>query len=138
VRHAILDQCPPLRCHTLSHISGPLLKYVTHLGTPNVFVVHTYIHIIFTGKFVLVRGGSCLGGFVRGFLFGRFFRGDFCLSPLLSAYIRYNRNLNITFNFRFRMYEKKLKSVTSHMLLDPSPCHKLSHLGTPPPRLPRA
>ena len=34
----------------------------------------------------------CLEGFVRG---------GFCPPPLLSEYIRYNRKLNITFNFRF-------------------------------------
>ena len=128
---------------------SPLSHIVTHFGTP--FKVRhtsrnpqcfcsTYIHTYYLYREVCLSSRWFLsGGFVRGFLFGRFFRGDFCLSPLLSAYIRYNRNLNITFNFRFRMYEKKLKSVTSHMLLDPSPCHKLSHLlGTPPPRLSRA
>src|SRR6218665_3534226 len=73
---------PPLLCHTLSHISEP----------PNFssICIHTYV---FTGWFVLVRGGSFLGGFcLEGFV-----RSGFCPSPLLSEYIRYNRKLNITF-----------------------------------------
>ena len=47
-----------------------------------------------------------------------FVRGSFSPSPLLSEYMytRYNRKLNITFNFRFHMYEKNLKSVTSQAL----------------------
>src|SRR6218665_1202818 len=48
-----------------------------------------------------------------------FVRGGFCPSSLLSEYIRYNRKLNITFHFRFHMYEKSLK-VRRHMLFDPS------------------
>jgi len=44
-----------------------------------------------------------------------------------AEYIRHNRKLNIIFNFRFHMYDKKSKSVTSHDL-DSSLCHKLSHL----------
>src|SRR6218665_1122188 len=108
---------PPPPCHTLSHISGPPLKYVTHLGTlPRIFsstCIHTYV---FTGRFVLVRGvlvwrvlsgDFCLEGFVRG---------GFCPFPLLPEYICCNRKLNITFNYRFHMYEQNLKNVTSHAL----------------------
>src|SRR6218665_3854949 len=47
-------------------------------------------------RFVLVRGGFCLEGFVWGV---------FCPFPLLLEYICYNRKLNNTFNFRFHMYE---------------------------------
>src|SRR6218665_1148514 len=56
--------------------------------------------------------GVCVSS--RGFLFGGlsgifclkgFVRGGFCPSPFLSEYIHYNRKLNITFNFRFHMYE---------------------------------
>src|SRR6218665_345982 len=43
----------------------------------------------------------------------------------------YTRKLNITFNFRFHMYEQNLKSVTSHALGPTLPCHKLSHLVGP-------
>jgi len=53
--------------------------------------------------------------------------------PVLSEYTCYIRKLNITLNFMFRMYDKKIISVTSHALYPP--CHKLSHLlGPPPPR----
>src|SRR6218665_1393958 len=72
--------------------------------------------------------GVCLGVFcLKGFV-----RGGFCPSPFLSEYIQYNRKLNITFNFRFHMYEI-FSSVTSHALGSPSPHHKLSHLLGPHP-----
>src|SRR6218665_2628590 len=92
-------------CHTLSHISGP--PKVRHTSrNPPIFsntCIHTYI---FTGRFVLVRGGSCLGALSGGSLSGGLCSGWFLSVPLLSEYIRYNRKLNITFNFRFHMYEK--------------------------------
>src|SRR6218665_3870466 len=68
----------------------------------------------------------------RGFLFGVFCLGWILSVPLLSEYTRYNRKLNITFKFRFHLYEKNLERVTSHAL-GPLPCHKLSHLLGPPP-----
>src|SRR6218665_3181932 len=78
--------------------------------------MHTYIHMSLQ---VL-----CLSS--QMFLFGEFFLGGFCLEdfvrdgflsiPFLSEYIRYNRKLNITLDFRFHMYEKFLKSVTSQAL----------------------
>src|SRR6218665_1907260 len=37
------------------------------------------------------------------------------------------------FQFQVNMYDKNLKSVTSHDLDSPSLCHKLSHLLRPPP-----
>ena len=40
--------------------------------------------------------------------------------PLLSEHIRYNRKVNITFNFKFHKCETKLKSATSHALEPPS------------------
>jgi len=68
----------------------------------------------------------------RGFCLESFGRGGFCPSPLLSEYIRNNRKLNITFNFRFRMYEEKFKKcdVTCSWIL---PFLKLSQLLGPPP-----
>ena len=63
---------------------------------------------------------------------GRFCPGWFLSVPLLSEYICYNRKLNITLNFMFHVYDKKFISVTPHAL-DPSPCHKLSHLLGPSP-----
>src|SRR6218665_1902022 len=90
--------------------------------------MHTYMYL--QGVCVSSRGflfGVCLEGFVRG---------GFCPSSLLSEYIHYNRKLNITFNFRFRMYEFfYFLKVRRYMLLDtsgPLPCHKLSHLLGPP------
>ena|SRR6218665_1748920 len=81
--------------------------------------MHAYI--CFYRGFVLVHGGLGWGFCLEGFV-----RGGFCPSFLLSEYICYNIKLNITFNFRFYMYEK--------MLLDPLPsCHKLSHLLGPTP-----
>src|SRR6218665_1198082 len=76
----------------------------------------------FTGVFVQ-------GILSEGILSGRFCPGVFLSLPLLSEYIRYNRKLNITFNFRFYMYEKYFKSVTSHALGSPPPvtnCHTFS------------
>src|SRR6218665_3940211 len=106
-------------CHTLSHISEPPIFSST--------CIHT---CVFTGRFVLVRGGSCLGILSRGFCLEGFVMGGFCLSRFLSEYNRYNRKLNITFHFRFHMYEQNLKSVTSHAPRPPLP---LSHLlGTLP------
>src|SRR6218665_1381363 len=81
--------------------------------------MHTYICLY--REVCLSLWDFCLEGFVRG---------GFCPSPLLSEYIRYNRKLKITFKFRFHMYEKNLKSVTSHA---PCPCLKLSHLLGPLP-----
>jgi len=75
-----------------------------------------------------LTGGFCLGFFVWKVLSGVVFVS----LPLLSEYIHYNRMLNITFNFRFHMYENCFK-VWRHMLLDlVSLCHKLSHFLGPP------
>src|SRR6218665_4004439 len=52
------------------------------------------------------RGGFCLEGFVRVVFVWKVLFGWFCPSSLLSEYIRYNRKLNITFNFRFHLYEQ--------------------------------
>src|SRR6218665_1800858 len=96
--------------------------------------MHTYMslqRVCVSSWGFLFRGWSgvfCLEGFVRG---------GFCPSPLLSEYIHYNIKLDITFNLRFHMYEIFLKSVTSHALGPPPPCHKLSHLLGPPTPLER-
>ena len=45
------------------------------------------------------QGVFCLKGFVRG---------GFCPFPLLSEYINYNRKVNITLNFMFHTYDKKM------------------------------
>ena len=101
--------------------------------TPQFLVVHAYIHV-FTGVCVSSRG-LLFGGLSWVFFLESFVGVCFVYPPLLSEYIHYNRKLNITFNFRFHMYEISLKRVTSHALGPPPPCHKLSHLlGPPPPR----
>src|SRR6218665_315853 len=80
--------------------------------------LHTYV---FTGMFVLVRGGSCPGCFVRGIFVWKVLFGVVLSVPLLSEYMCYNRKLNITFNFRLYMYEKNEKcSVTWSLTPPPS------------------
>src|SRR6218665_3234347 len=103
---------------------------MSHISDPQFLVVHAYMHI-FTGVCVSSRG-FLFGGLSGGILSERFCPGCFLSVPHLSEYIRYNRKLNITFNFRFHMYEFFEKSgVTCSW----TPCHKLSHLlGPPPPR----
>src|SRR6218665_1625961 len=106
--------------HFVTHLGTPL-KYVTHLETPQFLVVHAFIHMSLQGV--------CLS--LWCFLSRRFVRGGFCLSPLLSEYICYNIKLNITFNVRFYMYEKRgvtsswtflLPLITNcHPFSDPSP-----------------
>src|SRR6218665_3643286 len=84
--------------------------------------MHTYICLykeIYLSLRGFLSGGFCPEGFVRG---------NFFPSPLLSEYIDYNRKLNITFNFRFHMYEKNLNSVMSHALGEPP--HPLSQTVT--------
>src|SRR6218665_2653747 len=101
VRHAIFGQfCPPSPV-TLCHTSrDPPQKYVTHLGLPRCLlglVQKTRTRVLCTNSLSIVRGGFCLGAFVRG---------DFCPYLFLSEYICYNRKLEITLNFMFRMYNK--------------------------------
>src|SRR6218665_3739888 len=66
--------------------------------------MHTYMSL--QGVCVSSRGflpGVCLGVFcLKGFVRSGFVRNT-------SEYICYNRKLNITLNFRFRMYEIFLK-----------------------------
>src|SRR6218665_1566328 len=57
---------------------------------------------------------NCSRGFLSGgfcqwvFCLEGFVRGGFCPFLLLSEYICYNRKLNITLNFMFHMYDKKI------------------------------
>src|SRR6218665_232900 len=97
--------------------------------------MHTYISL--QGVCVSSQG-FLFGGLSGVFLSGRFRPGWFLSVPLLSEHIHYNRKLNITFNFRFHMYEILFKCVTSHAL-GPLTCswtpHPLSqtvtHFWTP-------
>src|SRR6218665_1604963 len=62
--------------------------------------MHTYI--CFYREVCLSSRGFLSGVFCPGvFCLEAFVRGGFCPSPFLSEYIRYNRKLNITFNFKF-------------------------------------
>src|SRR6218665_3285431 len=105
---------------------------MSHISDPPIFS-STCIHTCLYRGFVLVRGGFCSGVCPGFFLSGRFRPGWFLSVPLLSEYTHYNRKLNITFKFRFHMYEIFLKcDVTCSWT--PFPCHKLSRLlGLLPP-----
>ena len=140
----ILTPSPPV---TLCHTSRTPQKYVTHLGPPSWFLVGLVQKTLDKSplyKFSLnCSRGFCPGGFVRGLLSGRFCPGWFCLFPLLSEYICYNRKLNIALNFMFHMYVKKiykcdvtcslpLPSVTNcHTFSDPSPLERDVLYGQP-------
>src|SRR6218665_1586768 len=92
---------PP--CHPLSHIPGPTPPEVRHTSrTPPTFLVGLVQN---PGQKSPVQILSQLfaEAFVRGFC-----PGWFLSVPLLSQYICYNRKLNITLNFMFHMYDKKL------------------------------
>src|SRR6218665_1342756 len=91
--------------------------------------MHTYMSL--QGVCVSWRG-FLFGGLSGGFLSGRFRPGGFCPFPLLSEYIHYNRKLNITFNFRFHMYEF-FYSVTSHAFGPPPLSQTVTPSRTPFP-----
>jgi len=76
-------------------------------------------------RFFYIYG--CCPGFFSGSFVWKVLSGVVLSVPFLSECIRYNRKLNITFNFRFHMYEIK-KKVWHHMLLEPSVtnCHTFS------------
>src|SRR6218665_2688881 len=101
---------------------------MSHISDPPIFS-STCIHTCLYRGFVLVRGGFCSGVCLGVVCLEGFVRGGFCPSLHLSEYIHYNRKLNITFNFRFHMYEIFFKSVTLHALGPLSPvtnCHTFS------------
>jgi len=85
------------------HVSGPTPFLVVQKPRQNLL---NKISQLFAAIFVCkdLSGVFCLEGF--------------CPFPLLSEYIRYNRTLNITFNFRFHMFKKYVK-VWCHLLLTP-------------------
>ena len=84
--------------------------------------------------YICLYSEVCLSS--RGFCLESFVRGGFFPSHLLSEYIRYNRKLNITFNFRFHKYETNFEKCDVPYSWT-SPCHKLSYLLGPPPPLER-
>src|SRR6218665_619738 len=93
-----------------------------HISDSSFLVVQTKLH-----KNPCTKSLNCSGRFLSG----RFCPGWFWFVPLLllSEYILYHIKFNITFHFRFHMYDKKIKSVTSHMLFTPP--SSLSQTVTP-------
>src|SRR6218665_3305577 len=71
-------------------------------------------------------------GFVWGFFVWKVLSGVDFVRPLLSEHIRYNRKLNITFNFWFHMYEFFL-NVMSHALGPPPLSQTVTPSRTPSP-----
>ena len=128
VYHAIFGQFDPLPLpHFVTHPGTPQ-KYVTHLGPP--FLVGLVqkpgqkppVQIL-----SIVRGGFYPGRFVRGSFAWKvlYCTGGFCPIPLLSEYICYSRKVNITFNFMFHMYDKKMYKLDITWSWPPLPHHVL-------------
>src|SRR6218665_1000387 len=99
---------PIPHCHTFTHPMTP--KSTSHISDPPIFSTLVQkqgqkppvqiISQLFAGVFVR---GFCQGSLVWKVLFGVVFS-----IPLLSEYICYNRNVNITLNFMFHMYDIKM------------------------------
>src|SRR6218665_802187 len=137
VRHAIFGQFYPL----------PLSHFVTHPGTTPPKVRHTsrtprYLEDLVqklgqkhpcTNSVSIVHGGFyqgvfCLEGYVRG---------GFCPFPFCQNRRRrricYNRKLNITLNFMFRMYDKKIYKCDVTCSLPPPLSQTVTPSRTPSP-----
>src|SRR6218665_2294929 len=131
VRHAIFGQfLSPSPCNTSSHIPGPPPKVRHTSSTPRFLeglVQKTRTKAPLYKLCLNCSRGFCPGGLSGSLLSGRFCLGWFLSVPVLSEYICYNRKLNLTLNFVFRMYNEKFTSVTSHALY-PIP---LSQIVTP-------
>src|SRR6218665_1175945 len=96
---------PSTPCHTLPHIPGPP-KSTSHISDLRFLVGLVQktgqkppVKFSLNCSRGLLSGGFCLAGFVQV---------GFCLFPLLSEYICYNRKLKTTLNFMFHMYDKKI------------------------------
>src|SRR6218665_2432817 len=99
-------------CHTSSHIPGPP-ESTSHISDPSSRFLKGLVQKPgqkppCTNSVSIVRGVFVRGVLSGGLLSGRFCSGWFLSVPVLSEYICYNRKLNITLNFMFRMYDKKL------------------------------
>src|SRR6218665_3964130 len=133
VRHAIFGQfLPPPLSHFVTH-PGTLQKYVTHLGPPRFLVglvqKKSRTKAPCTNYLSIIRKGFCSGGLSGGLLSRRFRPGWFLSVLILSEYICYDRKLNITLNFMFHMYDKKIYKCDVTCSLPPSPvknCHAFS------------
>ena len=121
VRHAISGQfLPPFPPVTLRHTSRdpPKVRHTSRTPrflerlvqkSPDKSPIVQILSQLFAGFFDR-------GVLSRGLLPGRFCPGWFLSVPVLSEYICYNSKLNITLNFMFRMYDKKIISATSYAL----------------------
>src|SRR6218665_3823989 len=113
----------PLSCHTLSHIPGPP-ESMSHISDPPIFSRPSTKNPdkSLSYKFSLnCSRGILSGGFCQGVCcLEGFVRGGFCPFPLLSKCICYNRKLNITLNFMFHMYDKKIYKCDVTCSLPPS------------------
>src|SRR6218665_631787 len=103
----ILTPSPP---DTLCHTSRDPPKVRHTSRTPLIFSrssTKTRTKTPCTNSLSIVHGAFCPGGFVRGsFYLEGFVWGGFCLFPLLSENICYNRKIKITLNFMFHKYDK--------------------------------
>src|SRR6218665_3573554 len=112
IRHTSRD--PP---ESMSHISNPPIFRRPSTKNPD------------KRPLVQILSQLFVGVFVRGLLSGRFCPGWFLSVPVLSEYICYIRKLNITLNFLFRMYDKKIYKCDVTCFLPPplvTNCHTFS------------
>src|SRR6218665_1321900 len=120
---------PPLPPVTLRHTSRDPPESTSHISDPPNFRRPSTKN---PDKSPLKAYKFCLkcsrGVSSEGLLSGRFCPGWFLSVPVPSKYICYIRRLNITLNFMFRMYDKKIYKYDVPCSLLPLPCHKLSHL----------
>src|SRR6218665_1452651 len=103
---------PRSPCHTSSHIPGPP-ESTSHISDPHSQFLEGLAQKSrtkppCTNYVSIVREGFCPGVLSGDLLSGRFCLGWFLSVPVLSEYICYIRKLNITLNFMFRMYDKKI------------------------------
>ena len=127
-----------MSCYFLPIVTPlPLSHFVTHPGIPQKYVTHlgppifsrpstkTRTKTLCTNSLSIVRGA-----FSRGFSLEGFVRGDFCLFPFgQNTSDSYKRKLNITLNFRFHIYDKKIYKCDVTSSRPPSPvtnCHTIS------------
>src|SRR6218665_3534179 len=102
---------PPPLSHFVAHPGTPP-KSTSHISDPRFFSRTSTKNPDKSPLYIFSFNclwGFCLGGFVRGSLVWKVLSGGgFCPFLLLSQYICYNRKLNITLNFMFNMYDKKI------------------------------
>src|SRR6218665_684714 len=100
--------------HFVTHPGTPPKKSTSHISDPPIFSWPiTKIpdkRPLYKFSLNCSRGFWVLsGGFVRGsFVWKVLFGVVFVHFPLLSEYICYNRKVNITLNFMFHMYDKRM------------------------------